>query len=169
MILVKVIPSLIVKNAKKTLKVYEELFGAKTINWLPFNKEIAAGAMALPANFDYANSTMHAEFQIGNAVIYINDFVKDEPPSEGKVEIVLELDSKEQIEAIWKKVKQKKYKIRAELEKTFWNAYFAMFIDDDGIGWQLNFPLPPSSAEPSKAPGPEKSVPKAKPAKPKKK
>jgi PhnB protein len=163
--MVKVIPSIIVKNAKQTLAVYEDLFGAKTLSRMPFNPELASQT-GLPEGFDFENSTMHAEFKIGDALFYINDFVQTEPPSEGKVEIVLELDSKEQIDAIWKKVKQKNYKIRAELEKTFWNAYFGMFVDDDGIGWQLNFPMPPP-AEPVVSPDPAKKALKAaKPAKP---
>jgi PhnB protein len=163
--MVKAIPALVVKNAKESLKVYEDLFGAKTTNWTPASKDMA-GQMNLPEDFDFDNSTMHAEFKIGDALFYINDSMgKKELVPEGNVEIVLELDSKEQIDAIWEKVKQGDYKIKQELEKTFWNAYFGMFVDGDGIGWQLNFPLPaPSPETPAAKPAPVKNAPKAKPA-----
>ncbi|MFX0082716.1 MAG: VOC family protein [Candidatus Hodarchaeota archaeon] len=53
--------------------------------------------------------------------------------------VYLDLDSKDQIDKIYNKVKEKGYKILMELEKTFWGAYFARFEDPEGIGWQLNY------------------------------
>jgi len=166
---VKAIPAIIVKNAKQTLKVYEDLFGAKMRNWTPVSKDMA-NHMGFPEDFDLDNSTLHAEFQIGDALFYINDSMGYQLAPEGNVEIMLEVDSKEQIDAIWEKVKQNNYKIKTELAKTFWNAYFGMFFDGDGIGWQLNFPLPPvAPEEPAKQVSPAKKAPKAKPAKTRKK
>lgn len=160
--MVKAIPSIIVKNAKASLKVYEDLFGATTTNWTPVSKEMA-GQMGFPDNFDFDNSTLHAEFKIGDARFYINDDMGTVHPPEGNVEIVLEVDSKEQIDAIWEKVKQNNFKVKSELAKTFWNSYFAIFVDEDGIGWQLNFPLPPQAPEESTVqPKPAKKASKAK-------
>lgn len=55
------------------------------------------------------------------------------------VEIVLDLESKEQIDKIYTKVKELKCKISMELQQTFWGRYYARFEDPLGIGWQLNF------------------------------
>ncbi len=57
----------------------------------------------------------------------------------GIVEITLDLDTKEQIDKIYNKAKEKGYPILMELEKTFWDAYFTRFEDSEGIGWQLNY------------------------------
>ena len=59
--------------------------------------------------------------------------------AEGRVEIVLDLDSKKQLDEIWSKVKKKKFRINMDLEKTFWRAWFGRFTDSEGVDWQLNF------------------------------
>jgi PhnB protein len=60
----------------------------------------------------------------------------------GNVEVLLMLESKEQIEAIWAKVKKKGFTVKMELEVQFWGAMYGRFVDDYGIGWQLNYNLP---------------------------
>lgn len=137
----KVIPYISVLNAKKTFKIYEDLFGAKLLSSVPFEKAMGQ-QFGFPADYDYANSTMHAEFKIGEFLVYISDFTTKKPESEGPVELLLELDSKEQADKIWAKIKAKKYRITMELQQTFWGSYYGRFIDEDGIGWELNFPMP---------------------------
>lgn len=157
----KVIPYINVLNAKKSIKVYEELFGAKLLNTQPFNPEMGK-QMGLPPEFDYPNSTMHAEFKIGDFLIYISDLTTQKTKENPPIELLLELDSTEQADAIWKKVKAKKMKVTMELEKTFWNAYYGRFVDDDGLGWQINVPLPIPAETPKNTPkeakGPKKST-----------
>lgn len=137
--MVKAIPYLLVKNGKKAISLYEELFSAKLIDHQPFSEEIGK-EFGFPDGFNYENSTMHAEIQIEGAEIYISD----NPIGRGngtsdKVEIVLDLESKEQIDTIYNKAKELECKIGMELQKTFWGAYYARFEDPIGIGWQLNF------------------------------
>jgi PhnB protein len=55
------------------------------------------------------------------------------------VKIVLDIESKEQIDKIYIKVKELKCKIRMEFQQTFWGEYYARFEVPIGIGWQLNF------------------------------
>ncbi|MHA2260660.1 MAG: VOC family protein [Promethearchaeota archaeon] len=55
------------------------------------------------------------------------------------VEIVLDLESKDQIEAIYNKAKEIGCEIGMELQKMFWGSYYARIKDPLGIGWQLNF------------------------------
>ncbi|MFX0140515.1 MAG: VOC family protein, partial [Candidatus Hodarchaeota archaeon] len=130
--MVKAIPYLLVRNGKEAIKVYEELFGAKLISHEPFSLEIGK-EFGFPDEFDYDNSTMHAKLEIEGAQIYLADNFMGYSGS-GNVEITLDLDSKEQMDTIYNKVKEKGYKIKMELQQTFWGAWFARFEDLDGIG-----------------------------------
>ena len=135
--MVLAIPYLIVRNGKESIKIYEELFGAKVIEHMPFTKEMGT-QFGLPDDFDYKNSTLHAELEINGGKIMVTDNMAGETGG-GNVEVLLQLESKEQIDTIYSKAKKKGFKIKMELEKTFWGAYFARFEDSDGVGWQLNF------------------------------
>ena len=135
--MVLAIPYLIVRNGKESIKLYEELFGAKVIEHMPFTKEMGT-QFGLPDDFDYKNSTLHAELEINGGKIMVTDNMAGETGG-GNVEVLLQLESKEQIDTIYSKAKKKGFKIKMELEKTFWGAYFARFEDSDGVGWQLNF------------------------------
>jgi PhnB protein len=137
--MVKAIPYLLVENGKKAIKLYEDLFEAKVVSHQPFTKEIGK-EFGMPDDFDYKNSTMHAELEIGGAEVYLSD----NPMGRGSktssnVEIVLDLESKAQIEKIYNKAKELDCKIGMELQQTFWGAHYARFEDPIGIGWQLNF------------------------------
>ncbi len=136
--MVKAIPYLLVKNGKKAIEIYKELFDAKIIEHQPFSKELGK-EFGIPDDFDYDNSTMHAKLDIGGAEIYLADNVLQRGKTPGNVEITLDLDSKEQIDNIYNKAKEKGYTILMELEKTFWGAWFGRFQDPEGIGWQLNY------------------------------
>ncbi|MFW9878714.1 MAG: VOC family protein [Candidatus Thorarchaeota archaeon] len=136
--MVKAIPYLLVKNGKKAIEIYKDLFDAKLIEHQPFSKEVGK-EFGMPDDFDYENSTMHAKLDIGGAEVYLADNVMQRGNSPGIVEITLDLDTKEQIDKIYEKVKEKGCTIYMELEKTFWGAYFARFEDPEGIGWQLNY------------------------------
>ncbi len=135
--MVQAIPYLIVKNGKESIKLYKDLFGAKIIEEMPFTKEMGK-QFGLPDDFDYENSTLHAELEINGGKIMLTDNMAGETGG-GNVEVMLQLESKKQIDTIYSKAKKKGFKIKMELEKTFWGAYFARFEDSDGIGWQLNF------------------------------
>jgi len=135
--LVKANPYLLVKNGRATIELYEDLFGAKLIDHMPLSKEMGKG-FGLPEDFNYDNSTMHAVLDIGGAEIMLADNFMGLPGG-GNVEIVLHLDSKKQLEAIYNKAKIKKFKIKMELQQTFWGGWYTRFEDLEGIGWQLNF------------------------------
>lgn len=137
--MVKAIPYLMVENGKKAISFYEDLFDAKVIDHQPFSKKIGK-EFGFPDGFDYDNSTMHAELQIGGAEIYISDNpMGRENGSSNNVEIVLDLENREQIDKIYKKAKELECIISMVLQKTFWGSYYARFEDPIGIGWQLNF------------------------------
>ena len=131
------IPYLFVKNGKNSIEIYKEVFGAKKIDHMPFTKEIGQ-QFGLPDDFDYDSSTLHAEIDINGGKIFLADNMEGMPGG-GNVEVMLDLESKKQIETIYKKIKEKGFKIIEELEKRFWGAYFARLEDPDGIHWMLHF------------------------------
>ena len=94
----KITPHINVPNAKKTIEVYKELFGAKLIDHMPFDNEIGQG-MGLPADFDYDNSTMHAVLELDGTEIFIADSMG--PKQAGPVEIVLHYEDKSKMEKVW--------------------------------------------------------------------
>jgi len=133
----KINPYLMVENGKESIELYKELFGAKQLVHMPFQKEMGA-SMGLPDDYDYENSTMHAELEIGGAKIMLSDNAMNRSEN-GNVMIFLDLDSKKEIDEIYEKVKKKKFKIVMDLSKTFWGAWFLMFEDSNGIGWQVAY------------------------------
>ena len=135
----KITPHISVPNAKKTIEVYKQLFKARLIDHMPFDKNIGA-SMGLSDSFDYENSTMHAVLDFNGSEVYIADSMGEK--RSGPVEIVLDFESREDIEAIWSKVKMMNLQILMELEPQFWGALYGRFIDNDGVGWQLNHNLP---------------------------
>ncbi|MHA1993039.1 MAG: VOC family protein [Candidatus Hodarchaeales archaeon] len=139
--MVKILPYLQIANGKEAIEHYKALFGAELIEHQPFSKEIGK-EFGFPEDFDYDNSTMHAELKIEEASFYLSD--NTNPPQEqtGNVEIVLDLDSKEKIDSIYSRVQEFDLKIKMELQKTFWGAYYTRFEDKFGIGWQMNFTEP---------------------------
>ncbi|MBD3207656.1 hypothetical protein GF319_15105 [Candidatus Bathyarchaeota archaeon] len=56
-------------------------------------------------------------------------------PSHGPVEIVLDFESKDEIEKVWQRVKENNLKIIMPLEEQFWRALYGRFIDSKGVGW----------------------------------
>ena len=135
----KITPHISVKNAKETIEVYKKLFGAKLIDHMPFDKNIGA-EMGLPENFDYENSTMHAVLGFEGVEVYIADSMGEK--SSGPVEIVLDFESREDIESVWSNVKEMNLRVIMELEPQFWGALYGRFMDNDNVGWQLNHNLP---------------------------
>jgi uncharacterized glyoxalase superfamily protein PhnB len=161
--MVKVIPAVSVPRAIDTIELYKELFDAKLVTRMPFNPEMGAN-FGLPEDFDYENSTMHAELDLGNgAFIYIDDRLSNQDVANAAVQVFVEVDSKDAIEAIWQKVQDKCFKVVMPLDKMFWGAWYMGFVDSDGTMWQVGFPEgpPPGSsataakpaAKPAKAAG----------------
>jgi PhnB protein len=147
--MVKAIPYLVVPKAKEAIELYKKVFDAKVVSHEPFSKEMGE-QMGFPDNFDYVNSTMHAELDIFGSDIYVSDSDSPEKIPKGNVEVVLSVDNLEQIETFYNNAKKSGVEIIMELQKTFWGAHFTRFRDSFGVGWQLNY------AEPQESPKEEK-------------
>ena len=133
----KTTPYLLVKHGKSAIKLYEEVFGAKLLETQAFTPEMGK-PMGFPTDFDYESSTMHAILDFGGTEIFLTDGSFGNP-AEGRVEIVLYLDTKQQADDIWKHVKSKKFKILMPFAKRFGDIWHGRFIDSEGVGWQLHF------------------------------
>ncbi|NVM20034.1 MAG: glyoxalase/bleomycin resistance/extradiol dioxygenase family protein [Candidatus Lokiarchaeota archaeon] len=127
-----------VKNGKEAIELYKELFGAKVVEQMPFSKEMGGEHFGFPDDFDYENSTMHAVLDIGGAVIMLSDNPMGKSGS-GNVQVLINLDKKEEIEKINEKVQEKKFTVIMPLEKRFWGSWYMFFEDSFGVGWQIQF------------------------------
>jgi uncharacterized glyoxalase superfamily protein PhnB len=107
--MVKINPYLMVSNGKSAIELYKDLFGAKQVDHIPFQKE-AGAYFGFPEDFDYENSTMHAELDIGGATIMLSDNPMNKNRS-GNVQILVNLDSKKDLDKIYEKVKEKGFEI----------------------------------------------------------
>ncbi|MBY8986152.1 MAG: glyoxalase/bleomycin resistance/extradiol dioxygenase family protein [Candidatus Lokiarchaeota archaeon] len=137
--MVKINPYLMVKNGKEAIELYKDLFGAKVIDQMPFEKE-AGAYFGFPDDFDYENSTMHVVLDIEGATVMLSDNPMGKPGS-GNVQVLVTVESEDEIEKINEKVQKNKFTIVMPLEKTDWGSWYMMFEDSNGVGWQINFPV----------------------------
>ncbi len=135
--MVKINPYLMVKNGKEAIELYKDLFGAKLMEHTPFSKE-GGSFFGFPEDFDYENSTMHAVLDIKGEVIMLSDNALGKSGS-GNVQILMTLDSKEELDDINEKVQKKKFTIIMPLKKRSWGMWYLMFEDSYGIGWQIAY------------------------------
>lgn len=86
----------------------------------------------------YEGKIIHSELHINDrCILYFVDKL-DPQKAVSNPELILELDSKEEIDRLYSKVSEKGI-IKFELQKTFWGAYHAVIIDPYGIVWTLNY------------------------------
>jgi uncharacterized glyoxalase superfamily protein PhnB len=126
-----------VENGREAIELYKDLFGAKVVEHTPFAKE-AGAHFGFPDDYDYENSTMHAVLDINGEVIMLSDNALGKSGS-GNVQILMNLDSKEELDKINEKIQNKKFIIIMPLEKRFTGMWYLMFEDSFGIGWQLTY------------------------------
>ena len=114
------------------------MFEAEVVDHNKFTLEVGK-QMGLPEDFDYENSTMHAELKIYGDTLYMADAQQD---AQGRnVDILLNADTREQIEGIYNRALENGFKVNMELQETFWGSLFASVTDPFGISWQFNFTL----------------------------
>ena len=97
------------KNGKKAIELYKELFDAKLVDHRPFSKEMGS-ELGFPDEFDYENSTIHAELDIDDATVMLSDNTMEKLGG-GNVQVLLALDSKKKLEEINEKVQKMNFNI----------------------------------------------------------
>ena len=146
-------PYLTLNNAKEAIEFYKKVFDAKLKDHNPYTEEMGKG-MGLPADFDYANSTMHAEISIDGCAVMLADNT-GKPIESSNIDIMIAPNSLKQMETYYNNAKKYGAEIKMPLEKQFWGAYFARFKDPFGVGWQMNF-TPPQEETPTQVKKPAK-------------
>ncbi len=134
----KLVPYLLVKNSLEAIESYKKVFEAELVDHNKFTPEIGK-QMGLPDDFDYEHSTMHASLNLLGDPIYMADSLAE--ASGRRVEVLIEADSRDQIEGIYKRALENGYKPTMELQETFWGAVYCSFVDPFGIGWQVNYQM----------------------------
>jgi PhnB protein len=128
----KIIPEIHIKNCIEAVKYYKEVFGGEIKN-----EKMADGIESFKG---HEGKLIHAELHINpDCVLYFAD-VFNEKGVKTYCNLILEMDSEEEINRIYSKLKENG-KVRYELQKTFWGAYHAVIEDNYGNTWSLNYTL----------------------------
>ncbi|MCY3410152.1 MAG: glyoxalase/bleomycin resistance/extradiol dioxygenase family protein [Candidatus Heimdallarchaeota archaeon] len=129
----RVKPYIMVSNAKKALEAYSEVFNAELIARMKF-----APGMGLPDDYDYENSTMHCSFKLGEAVLFMADDVQNEYVTGGKVDIMVEPETLDEMRAIYHRAEKAGWTIDQKLEKMYWGDWYCRVTDPFGVSWQMD-------------------------------
>jgi PhnB protein len=127
-----IIPEIYVKDCKAALDYYKEIFGGEIRNMqLADGKEMFKG---------FEGKIIHSELHINSdCVLYLVDIMGGDKAA-GSVNLVLELDSEEEINRIYSEL-SKNGTVKFKLQETFWGAYHAVVTDIYGNTWGLNYTL----------------------------
>ncbi|MFC0187503.1 VOC family protein [Fictibacillus aquaticus] len=119
-------------NARQALEFYKEVFGGEILNIQTF------GEADFPTPPEMDERIMHAQFKKGELFLMASDsFLGQELPNGSNMSLVLELESEEEIQSLYEKLKQDG-NVLMELQDTFWGAKYGKVKDAYGITWDLN-------------------------------
>ncbi len=126
-----IIPNISVPNCKEALEFYKSVFGGelkmvKTAD----NSDMFKG---------HEGKIMHSELHVSpHCIMYFTDLF-GERASHTNIQLVLEMDSKEQLEKVYEELTKEDANVIYELQKTFWGAYHAVVKDKFAVTWGLNY------------------------------
>ncbi|XWV25068.1 hypothetical protein QJ856_gp0709 [Tupanvirus deep ocean] len=116
-----VIPSLVMKNAKKAIEFYKKLFDAKEIYLL-----------------EYDNKIIHAELLIGNTVIMLSDEMGDwKFETEGKLLPFALYIYVDDVDKIFNKAIEMGSKIHYPVQTHFYGDRMGSIVDPFGYMWDI--------------------------------
>ncbi|MBN8235456.1 VOC family protein [Halobacillus kuroshimensis] len=120
-------------QAEEALNHYKEIFEGEITDRQTFGE----ADFDTPPEMD--DRLMHARFKKGPLFFMVSDSFLDQQVEVGSnISMALEMDSPEEIETIYNRLKDKGTVIM-ELQDTFWGATFAKVKDSYGITWDLNY------------------------------
>lgn len=123
-------------QAREALNYYKEVFDGEITNLQTFGD----ADFETPPEMD--DRIMHARLQNGNFLFMVSDtFGNDEVQAGTNISLALELDSTEEIERYYNRLR-KQGTVIMELQDTFWGATFAKVKDAYDITWDLNLENP---------------------------
>lgn len=128
----RIIPEIYVKDCKAALEYYKQVFGGEIKNL-----QMADGKKMFKG---FEGKIIHSELHINaDCLLYLVDILGGDK-QDGGVNLVLELDSEEEINRIYSEL-SKTGAVKFALQKTFWGAYHAVVTDIYGNTWGLNYTL----------------------------
>lgn len=123
-------------NCEEAFKFYKSVFGGEFQDFQRFNNMPDDGGM--PA--EESEYVMHVSLPIGKDSYLMGS---DSPSSMGKISngnnyhVSIQSDSDEETDRLYQGLSAGG-QVTMPLEKTFWGARFAMFVDKFGIQWMIN-------------------------------
>jgi PhnB protein len=125
-------------NTEEAFNFYKSVFGGEFIVMQRF-KDVPGGDKMSPAD---QQKIMHIALPIGkNNILMATDSLESMGQSitiGNNTHIAISPDSENEADKLFNGLSAGGT-ISMPLEKTFWNAYFGMFIDKYGISWMVNY------------------------------
>lgn len=126
-----IIPNIAVVNCRDALEFYKSVFGGEI--------KMVKTADSSDMFKGHEGKIMHSELHVSqNCVMYFTDMF-GERAQHTNIQLVLEMDSKEQLEKVYAELAKEDAIIIFELQKTFWGAYHAVLKDKFAVTWGLNY------------------------------
>ncbi len=120
-------------TAREALNYYKEVFEGEITDVQTFGE----ANFETPPELD--DRIMHARFKKDDLYFMVSDVFLNQTVAVGSnISLALELDSEEEIQALYSRLKEKGT-VYMELQDTFWGATFAKVKDAYGVIWDLNF------------------------------
>jgi|TARA_R110002124_G_scaffold183002_1_gene350373 PhnB protein len=93
-----------------------------------------------------ADGIMHVSLPVGNGVILMgsDNGGQGEVLFGDSVNVSITVDSEEEAKRMFEALSENGI-IKMPLEKTFWNSYFGMLVDEFGIHWMVSYDYPTES------------------------
>ncbi|MBI2106283.1 VOC family protein [Candidatus Woesearchaeota archaeon] len=137
--MIKIEPYLIFDgNCEEAFNFYKEVFGNE---FLTISKFKDAPQEGMELNEEDKKRIMHVSLPIGNETMLMGS---DTPKqTEGttfgdNISLSIQANSENEATNIFNRLSDGG-RIKMQLAKTFWNAYFGMCIDKFGIHWMINY------------------------------
>lgn len=124
-------------NTEEAFNFYKSVLGGDFFMIQRFKDTSGGDKMAE----EEQDKIMHISLPIGNNVLMGTDALESQGfklTIGNNYNISLSTDSEEEAEKFFNGLSAGG-KIVMPMEKTFWNAYFGMFIDKFGISWMINY------------------------------
>lgn len=133
-------------NCREAIEYYKEIFQGKIELLMHPKGEFAD-------HFASSDAIMHSvlSFYDGMIIMAADTRIGLEATVGNNNFIVINFSSEDEIDRVYKLFAQDAIQIREELNKVFWGAKYAEFVDKFGISWMFNFDYPSKDCNLSQA------------------
>ncbi len=127
-------------NCEEAFLFYQSVFGGEFPYIGKFSDMPSDDPHCPPPSAEEANRIMHVSLPIGNTILMGSDSTSQsgDVAIGANVSMSLNTDSRAEADKLFNGLSAGGHVIMA-MDKTFWGAYFGMFVDKFGINWMVNF------------------------------